>query len=84
MVVGVGSSVPYYSFGSEGSQPEKFNSPEQMDIAQDGLVYVSDHENSCVQVFQQDACLVQQFGNNVIEYSNGLGLTYTRWLYCSN
>ena len=29
-----------YSFGSEGSQPGEFNSPEQICIAQDGLVLV--------------------------------------------
>ena len=64
-----------HSIGSEGSQPGEFNSPEQICISQDGLVYVSDRENNRVQVFQQDGHLVRQFGNNVLEYPCGLALT---------
>ena len=64
-----------YSFGSEGSQPGEFNSPEQICIAQDGLVYVSDRENNRVQVFQQNGHLVRQFGNKVLEYPSGLAIT---------
>ena len=64
-----------YSFGSKGSQPGEFNSPEQICISQDGLVYVSDRNNNRVQVFQQDGCFVRQFGDNVLNKPTGLGLT---------
>ena len=65
----------HFSFGSYGSQPGEFKSPEQICIAQDGLVYVIDCENNRVQVFQQDGHFVRQFGNNVLENTSGLALT---------
>ena len=64
-----------YSFGSKGSQPGEFDSPEQMSIGRDGLLYVSDISNICVQVFQQDGCFVRQFGKDVLNTPTGLALT---------
>ena len=64
-----------YSFGSKGSQPGEFNGPEQICIAQDGLVYVSDRVNNRVQVFQQDGSFIRQFGDKVLYEPTGLALT---------
>ena len=64
-----------YSFGSEGSQPGEFICPDQICIAQDGLVYVSDCYNNRVQVFQQDGRFVRQFGKSVLNAPTGLALT---------
>ena len=65
----------HFSFGSYGSQPGEFKSPEQISIAGNGLVYVVDCENDRVQVFQQDGQFVWQFVNDILENSSGLALT---------
>ena len=39
------------SFGTEGSEPGQFSSPYGITIDKNGLVYVCDHDNNCIQVF---------------------------------
>ena len=66
-----------YSFGSKGLQLGQFDSPdaEQICIAQDGLVYVSDHSNNRVQIFQQNGCCVREFRDYALNGPTGLALT---------
>ena len=39
------------SFGTKGSEPGQFSSPYGITIDKNGLVYVCDHDNGCIQVF---------------------------------
>ena len=49
-----------FSFGSEGGGPGQLKYPEQISIAPNGLVYVTDRGNNCVQVFKQDGKFVRR------------------------
>ena len=64
-----------YSFGSRGNGPGQFKNPEQICIASDGLVYVTDRGNNCVQVFEQDGKFVREFGNDVLKFPTGIAVT---------
>ena len=64
-----------YSFGSKGSQPGEFKSPNQLCIGQDGLLYVSDLDNNRIQLFQQNGLFVRQFGKDVLTAPTGLAPT---------
>ena len=46
-----------FSFRSGGG-PGQLKYPEQICITSDGLVYVTDHGNNCVQLFRQDGKFV--------------------------
>ena len=64
-----------YSFGSKGEGPGQFKYPEQICIAPDGLVYVTDGGNNRVQVFEQDGKFVRQFGKDVLKDPSGIAVT---------
>ena len=64
-----------YSIGSPGNHPGLLMNPEQICIAPDGLVYVSDAGNNRVQVFEQDGTFIQQFGKNILHYPTGIAAT---------
>ena len=64
-----------YSFGSSGDGPGQFEFPDQICIAPDGLVYVTDRGSNCVQVFEQDGTFVRQFGKNVLQHPAGIAVT---------
>ena len=63
-----------YSFGSEGDGPGQFKNPDQICIAPDGLVYVTDGNNR-VQVLEQDGKFVRQFGKDVLKCPTGIAVT---------
>ena len=64
-----------YSFGSSGNGPGQFQYPDQICIAPDGLVYVTDRGENCVQVFEQDGKFVREFGNDVLKSPKGMAVT---------
>ena len=64
-----------YSIGSPGNHSGLLMNPEQICIAPDGLVYVSDAGNNRVQVFEQDGTFIQQFGKNILHYPTGIAAT---------
>ena len=64
-----------YSFGSKGDGPGQFKNPDQICIAPDGLVYVTDGGNNCVQVFEQDGKFVWYFGKDVLKQPSGIAVT---------
>ena len=64
-----------YSFGSKGGGPGQFKKPSQICIAPDGLVYVTDGGNNCVQVFEQDGKFVRQFGKDMLKGPRGIAVT---------
>ena len=39
------------SFGTKGEGPGQFNKPCGIAVDRDGLVHVSDRDNSCIQIF---------------------------------
>ena len=51
-----------YSFGSKGSAEGQFSSPRFIAIDNQGLVYVSDRSNDCIQVFTSEGKYISQFG----------------------
>ena len=64
-----------YSFGSSGNCPGQFRYPDQICIAPDGLVYVTDRENDRVQVFEQDGKFIREFGSDVLKSPRGIAVT---------
>ena len=64
-----------YSFGSTGDGPGQFKIPYQISIAPNELVYVTDHGNNSVQVFEQNGKFVRQFGKNVLKGPTGVAVT---------
>ena len=86
-----------YSFGSRGSDLGEFECPVNICIGQDGLVYVGEHDRSCVLVFQQDGQFIREFGKDVLESLSGVATTedghivvasdhahlHTQWRMCT-
>ena len=64
-----------YSIGSPGNHSGLLMNLEQVCIAPDGLMYVSDAGNNRVQVFEQDGKFVRQFGKNKLHYPTGIAAT---------
>ena len=75
--VSVFNQIGHYQFSFECTEdgPVQFKSPEQICIASNGLVYVTDRGNNCVQVFKQDGKFVQKFGRDVLECPTGIAVT---------
>jgi len=60
------------SWGSAGSGPGQFQQPLGIGIDEDGIVYVSDYNNSRVQMFDLGGAYIGEFGT----YGAGLGEFY--------
>ena len=64
-----------YSFGSKGGSSGQLKSPDQICIAPDGLVYITDRGNNRVQVFKQDGTFVRHFGKDILQQPSGIAVT---------
>jgi sugar lactone lactonase YvrE len=59
-----------HDIGTRGREEGKLNLPRDVEVAQDGLVYVVDGGNFRVQVFQQDGTFVRTFGKVGLQLGN--------------
>ncbi len=50
-------------WGETGSNPGEFRTPHALAMDDDGLLYVGDHSNRRIQVFEQDGTFVRDFYN---------------------
>ena len=64
-----------YSFGSEGESPAQFKNPDQICIAPDGLVYVTNGGVNFIKVYEQGGKFVRQFGRGVLKCPTGIAVT---------
>ena len=53
---------PVEQFGSRGTGPRQFSTPEDIAVDSEGMLYVSDSGNCRVQVFTRDGQFVRSFG----------------------
>jgi DNA-binding beta-propeller fold protein YncE len=54
--------VPLRTFGSQGTGPGQFDSPNKLQVDAQGLIYVADTGNDRVEVFRGDGTLVATWG----------------------
>ena len=51
-----------FTFGSEGSDPGKFSSPDAVAVGPDGTIAVSDTNNNRIQLFDATGKFIRTFG----------------------
>ena len=56
------------TFGGQGTGPGQLSSPRGLATSADGLLFVANYSNHCVDIFREDGTFVRQIGQGQIQY----------------